>query len=179
MVLQGHFHHSGILRHCIRTDKKQLQLDMSGELITSRLLAASWLLVRGGLDTTGLLVRGGLDTTGLLAMSGEFHREYRLQLLLSRSSINEKFPQIVLRGEGDWEKRHFLAVDITDSRDPTSLHHLFQGGSNRVEGETEAGVAAAEGEFSITGAPNLCGLAVDGDWCSQQEEAAVVGGVGS
>ena len=50
VVLQGHFHHPGILRHCIRTDKKQLQLDMSGELITS------WLLVRGGLDTTRLLV---------------------------------------------------------------------------------------------------------------------------
>ena len=48
-----------------------------------------------------------------------------------------------------------------------------------MEGETEAGVAAAEGEFSITGAPNLSRLAVDGDWCSQQEEAAVVGGVGS
>ena len=86
MVLQGHFHHPGILRHCIRTDKKQLQLDMSGELIASWLLAASMLLVRGGLDTTGLLViggldttgllvRGGLDTTGLLAMSGEHHRE--------------------------------------------------------------------------------------------------------
>ena len=97
MVLQGHFHHSGVLRHCIRTDKKQLQLDMSGELITSWLLTASGLLVRdrldttgllvrgglvttgllvrGGLDTTGLLVRGGLVTTGLLAMSGEPHRE--------------------------------------------------------------------------------------------------------
>ena len=46
-----------------------------------------------------------------------------------------------------------------------------------MEGETEAGLAAAEGEFSITGAPNLSRLAVDGDWCSQQEEAAVVGGV--
>ena len=83
MVLQGHFHHPGILRHCIRTDKKQLQLDMSGELIASWLLAASRLLVRGGLDklvrgglvTTRLLFRGGLDTTGLLAMSGEHHRE--------------------------------------------------------------------------------------------------------
>ena len=97
VVLQGHFHHLGILRHCIRTDKKQLQLDMSGELITSWLLTASGLLVRdrldttgllvrgglvttgllvrGGLDTTGLLVRGGLVTTGLLAMSGEPHRE--------------------------------------------------------------------------------------------------------
>ena len=99
--------------------------------------------------------------------------------MLGRSSINEKFPQIVLRGERDWEQRHFLAVDITDSRDPTSLHHLFQGGSDGVEGETEAGVAAAEGEFTLTGAPNLSRLAVDGDWCSQQEEAAVVGGVGS
>ena len=48
-----------------------------------------------------------------------------------------------------------------------------------MEGETEAGVAAAEGEFSITGAPNLSRLAVDGEWCSQQEEAAVIGGVGS
>ena len=185
MVLQGHFHHSGILCHCIRTYKKQLQLDMSGELITSWLLAASrllvrgrldttgllvrggldttGLLVRGGLDTTGLLVRGGLDTTGLLVMREEHHREYRLQLLLSRPSIIEKFPQIVLRGEGDWEQRHFLAVDITNLRDPTSLHHLFQGGSDGVEGETEAGVAAAEGEFSVIGAPNLSGLAVDGD----------------
>ena len=93
--------------------------------------------------------------------------------------MNQKFPQIVLRGEGDWEQWHFLAVDITNSRDTMSLHHLFQGGSDGVEGETEAGVAAAEGEFSLTGAPNLSRLAADGDWCSQQEEAAVVGGVGS
>ena len=64
VVFQGHFHHPGILRHCIRTDKKQLQLDMSGELIASRLL------VRGGLDTTGLLVGGGLVTTGLLVRGG-------------------------------------------------------------------------------------------------------------
>ena len=70
VVLQGHFHHPGILRHCIRTNKKQLKLDMSGELITSWLLAASRLLVRGRLDTTGLLVRGGLDTTGLLVRGG-------------------------------------------------------------------------------------------------------------
>ena len=54
-----------------------------------------------------------------------------------------------------------------DSRDPTSLHHLFQGGSDGVDGETEAGVAAADGEFSLIGAPNLSRLAVDGDWCSQ------------
>ena len=47
-----------------------------------------------------------------------------------------------------------------------------------MEGETEAGVAAAEGQFSVTGAPNLSRLAIDGDWYSQQEEAAVVGGVG-
>jgi len=69
-------------------------------------------------------------------------------------------------------------VDISNSRDTTSLHNLFQGGLDGVEGETEAGVAAAEGEFPFTGAPNLSGLAIDGDWCSQQEEAAVVGGVG-
>ena len=85
----------------------------------------------------------------------------------------------MLRGEGDWEQRHFLTVDITDWRYLTSLHHLFQGGSDGVEGETEAGVAAAEGEFSLTRAPNQSRLAVDGDWCSQQEEAAVLGGVGS
>ena len=85
----------------------------------------------------------------------------------------------MLRGEGDWEQRHFLTVDITDSRYLMSLHHLFQGGSDGVEGETEAGVAAAEGEFSLTRAPNQSRLAVDGDWFSQQEEAAVVGGVGS
>ena len=119
VVLQGHFHHPGILRHCIRTDKKQLQLDTSGELITSWLLAASRLLVRGGLDTAGLLVRGGLvttgllvrgglvttgllvrsglDTTGMLVTSREHHRKKRLQLLLGRPSIDEKFPQIVLR----------------------------------------------------------------------------------
>ena len=48
-----------------------------------------------------------------------------------------------------------------------------------MEGETEAGIAAAEGQFSVTGEPNLSRLAIDGDWCSQQEEAAVVGGVGS
>ena len=48
-----------------------------------------------------------------------------------------------------------------------------------MERETGAGVAAAEGEFSLTGAPNFNRLAVDGDWCSQQEEAAVLGGVGS
>jgi len=59
-----------------------------------------------------------------------------------------------------------------------NLNHLFQGGSDGVEGETEAGIAAADGQFSITGAPNLSRLAIDGDWCPQQEEAAVVGGVG-
>jgi len=69
-------------------------------------------------------------------------------------------------------------VDISNLRDTTSLHHLFQGVSDGVEGETEAGVAAAEGEFPLTGAPNLSGLAIDSDWCSQQEETAVVGGVG-
>ena len=90
VVLQSHFHHSGILGHCIRTDKKQLQLDMSGELITSWLLAASRMLVKGQLVTTRLLV-----------MSGEPYREQRLQLLLSRVSVNEKFSQTVLRGEGD------------------------------------------------------------------------------
>ena len=152
MVLQGHFHHSGILGHCIRTDKKQLQLDMSGELITSWLLAASRMLVNGQLVTTRLLV-----------MSGEPYREQRFQLLLSRVSVNEKFSQTVLRGEGDWEQWHFLAMDISNSRDPMNLHHLFQGGSDGEEGKTEAGVAAAEGQFSITGAPNLSRLAVDGD----------------
>jgi len=75
VVLQGHFHHSGILRHCIRTDKKQLQLDMSGELITSWLLAASGLQIRGGLVTTGLLIRGRPVTSRQLVMSGEPHRE--------------------------------------------------------------------------------------------------------
>ena len=70
-------------------------------------------------------------------------------------------------------------MDITNSKDPTSLHHLFRGGLDGVEGETEAGVVAAEGQFSITGIPNLSRLAIDGDWYSQQEKAAVVGGVGS
>ena len=59
VVLQGHFHHSGILRHCIRADKKQLQLDMCEELITSWLLAASELQIRGGLVTIRLLVTSG------------------------------------------------------------------------------------------------------------------------
>jgi len=140
---------------------------MSGELITSWLLAASRMLIKGQLVTTRLLV-----------MSGEPYREQRFQLLLSRVSVNEKFSQTVLRGEGDWEQWHFLAMDISNSRDPMNLHHLFQGGSDGVEGETEAGIAAAEGQFSIAGAPNLSRLAIDGDWCSQQEEAAVVGGVG-
>ena len=55
-----------------------------------------------------------------------------------------------------------------------SLHHFFQGGSNRVEGEAEVGVAAAEGQLSPTGAPDLSRLAIDSDWCPQQEKAAVV-----
>ena len=39
-----------------------------------------------------------------------------------------------------------------------------------MEGETEAGVVAAEGQFSLvfTGAPNLGRLVTD--WCSQQEK---------
>ena len=55
-----------------------------------------------------------------------------------------------------------------------SLHHLFQGGLDGVEGEAKVGVAAAEGQFSFTGAPNLSRLAVDSDWCPQQEKGAVV-----
>jgi len=97
---------------------------------------------------------------------------------LSRVTVNEKFSQIVLRAEGDWEQWHLLTVDTANSRDTITLHHLFQRSSDGVEGETEAGVAAAEGESLLTGAPNLSGLAIDGDWFPQQEEAAVVGGVG-
>ena len=55
-----------------------------------------------------------------------------------------------------------------------SLHHLFQGGSDTVEGEAEVGVAAAEGQLSPTGAPDLSSLTIDSDWCPQQEKAAVV-----
>ena len=54
------------------------------------------------------------------------------------------------------------------------FYHLLQGGSNGVKGEAEVGVAAAEGQFSLTGAPDLSRLAIDNDWCPQQEKAAVV-----
>ena len=47
-----------------------------------------------------------------------------------------------------------------------------------MEGEAEVGVAAAKCQFSPTGALYLSRLAIDSDWCSQQEEAAVVGSVG-
>ena len=59
-----------------------------------------------------------------------------------------------------------------------SLHHLFQSGSDGMEGEAEVGVAAAEGQLSPTGAPNLNRLAIDSDWCPQQEKAVVVHRVG-
>ena len=55
-----------------------------------------------------------------------------------------------------------------------SLHHLFQGSSDGVEGEAEVGVAAAECQLSPTGAPDLSRLAVDSDWCPQQKKVAVV-----
>ena len=55
-----------------------------------------------------------------------------------------------------------------------SLHHLFQRGLNRVEGEAEVGVAAAERQFSPIGAPDLSRLAIDSDWCPQQEKVVVV-----
>ena len=55
-----------------------------------------------------------------------------------------------------------------------SLHHLFQGSLNRVQWEAEVGVAAVEGQLSPTGAPNLSRLAIDSDWCPQQEKAVVV-----
>ena len=43
-----------------------------------------------------------------------------------------------------------------------------------MEGEAEVGVAAAEGQLSLTGAPNLSRLAIDSDWCPQQEKVVVV-----
>ena len=43
-----------------------------------------------------------------------------------------------------------------------------------MEVETEVGVAAAEGELSSTGPPNLSRLAIDSDWCPQQEKVVVV-----
>ena len=55
-----------------------------------------------------------------------------------------------------------------------SLHHLFQSGSDGMEGEAEVGVAAAEGQLSPIGAPNLSRLAIDSDWCPQQEKVVVV-----
>ena len=48
-----------------------------------------------------------------------------------------------------------------------------------MEGEAEVGVAAAEGQLSPTGPPNLSRLAIDSDWCPQQEKVVVVGCVGS
>ena len=67
-----------------------------------------------------------------------------------------------------------LTADITNLRDSMSLHHLFQSGLDGVEGEAEVGVAAAEGQLSPTGAPNLSRLAIDSDWSPQQEKAVVV-----
>ena len=55
-----------------------------------------------------------------------------------------------------------------------SLHHLFQSCLDGVEGEAEVGVAAAECQLSPTGAPDLSRLAIDCDWCPQQEKAVVV-----
>ena len=55
-----------------------------------------------------------------------------------------------------------------------SLHHLFQGSLDTVEGEAEFGVATAEGQFPSTGPPNLSRLAIDSDWCPQQEKVVVV-----
>ena len=55
-----------------------------------------------------------------------------------------------------------------------SLHHLFQGSLNGVEWEAEVGVATAECQLSPTGAPNLSRLAIDSDWCPQQEKVVVV-----
>ena len=67
------------------------------------------------------------------------------QLLLDSVSVEEKLPQVVLRGEGDWKQWHLLTADITNSRDSMSLHHLFQSGSDGVKWEAEVGVAAVEG----------------------------------
>ena len=55
-----------------------------------------------------------------------------------------------------------------------SLHNLFQGSSDGVDWEAEFGVAAAEGQFSPTGAPDLSRLAIDSNWCPQQEIVVVV-----
>ena len=54
-----------------------------------------------------------------------------------------------------------------------SLHHLFQSCLDGMEGEAEFGVAAAESQLSPTGAPNLSRLAIDSDWCPQQEKVVV------
>ena len=49
-----------------------------------------------------------------------------------------------------------------------------------MEWEAEVGVAAAEGQLSLigqfpsTGPPNLSRLAIDSDWCPQQEKVVVV-----
>ena len=48
-----------------------------------------------------------------------------------------------------------------------------------MEGEAEVGVATAEGQFSPTRAPNLSRLAINCDWCPQQEKVVVVRCVGS
>ena len=55
-----------------------------------------------------------------------------------------------------------------------SLHHLFQGSLDGVKWEAEVGVAAAEGQLSPIGALNLSRLAIDSDWCPQQEKVVVV-----
>ena len=47
-----------------------------------------------------------------------------------------------------------------------------------MEGEAEVGVAAVEGQFPSTGPPYLSRLAIDSDWCPQQEKVVVAHCVG-
>jgi len=68
------------------------------------------------------------------------------------------------------QRRRHQLTSLISHQSPTRLHHLFQGGLDWMEGETEAGVVTAEGQFSLVfmEAPNLGRLVTD--WCSQQEK---------
>ena len=72
----------------------------------------------------------------------------------------------MFRKEGDWKQWQLLTADITNSRDSISLYYIFKGSLNGVQWEAEAGVAAAKGQFSPTGASNLSRLSIESDLCS-------------
>ena len=80
--------------------------------------------------------------------------------------MEEKLLQTVFRGEIDWKQWHFLTADFTNLRTPIILYNLIQGDLNGVEGKTEVWIAAAEGQLSLTGAPNLSRLPIGDDCCS-------------